>query len=93
MPIYILKDKTYEIFPNVEKSSPALSQIQLKTIATTLSENMGCFMLFGMSLQGEPQIILAASSGIEHLALKKFAEDFLSGEASINLTPLEENDK
>ena len=91
MPIYILKDKTYEISPNIEKSHPSLNQRQLKSIANVLSENLGCFMLFGISLEGEPQIILAASSGIEHLALKKFAEDFVNGEAHINLTPLEDD--
>jgi len=93
MPYYMLKDKTYEIMPNIETASPALTHKQLKEMANVLAEHLGCFILFGMSLQGEPQVLMAASSGMEHLALKKFAEDVITGEANANFSPLEDDDK
>jgi len=90
MSVYILKEKTYEIFPSIskEESQESLSPRQLNQIATVLTEHFGCFILFGMSLQGNPQVLLSGSCGMEHLALKKFAEDVIMGEANVNFVPL-----
>jgi len=77
MALYILKDKTYDI-PMPEDQEPQLiSEEQLKNIANSLSEHFGCFMIFGMSLRGEPQFLMSSTSGMEYLALQKFAEDTL----------------
>ena len=96
MSIYILKDKTYETFPGLKNNKPVgapdLSQLQLKRLALTLSEHFGCFLLFGMSLQGEPRMLLSGTSGMEHLALKKFAEDVILGEGVVSVIPLDETD-
>lgn len=86
----MLKDKTYEIFPNISKKEPEISldPRQLNDVASVLSEHFGCFILFGMSLQGNPQVLLSGSCGMEHLALRKFAEDVLLGELNIDFVPL-----
>ena len=95
MPIYILKDKTYEIFPKLsqDNSDDNPSQRQLMKLATTLSEHFGCFMIFGMSYNGEPRMMLSGSSGMEHLALKKFAEDIILGEGGAAVVPLDQEDE
>jgi len=94
MPIYVLKDSTYEIFPREEseKKEPDITPGQLRTLAMNLSEYFGCFMLFGMSYQGEPRFLATTSSGMEHLALKKFAEDVVLGEVGVELSTLDEDD-
>jgi len=91
---YILDDKTYETLPNIvdKKESTGLSSVQLRQLAVSLSEFFGCFMVFGMSLKGEPRVLISGSSGMEHLALKKFAEDVILGESGVSLMPLEEED-
>ncbi len=88
MALYTLDDKMYEIFPQIKRDKPALTPRQLRKVAEVLSEHFGCFLLFGISLQGEPQVLLSGSSGLEHLALKKFAEDLVKGEAHVSFTPL-----
>ena len=96
MSIYILENKTYETFPKLKNNQPEdaqdLSTIQLQRLALTLSEHFGCFLLFGMSLQGEPRMLLSGTSGMEHLALKKFAEDVILGEGAVSVVPLDEID-
>ena len=93
MPIYTLKDRTYEILPNEEPdaSNPDISPVQLRRLALMLQEYFGCFMLFGMSCKGEPRFLCSSSSGMEHLALKKFAEDVVMGDISIQLSSIGEN--
>ena len=93
MPIYTLKDRTYEILPHEEPDSkdPDVSPRQLRTLALTLQEYFGCFMLFGMSYKGEPRFLCSSSSGMEHLALKKFAEDVIMGDISIQLSSIGED--
>lgn len=93
MPLYIMKDKTYEVFPNSGKPASALSPKQFKNMANVLSEHLGCFIVFGMSFEGTPQILVSATSGMENLALKKFAEDVLIGETEVNFSPLEEREE
>jgi hypothetical protein len=92
MPIYTLGKKTYEIFPvspiKKKKETPALDNKKLCHIANYLSEFFGCFVVMGMSTKGEPQIIIAASSGMEHLALKQFAQDILMGDADVTFTQI-----
>ena len=96
MSLYILDEKTY----NTNTQSPTqaeeeildLSSHQLRQIATNLSEHFGCFMLFGMSLKGEPRMLMSSSSGMEHLAMKKFAEDVVIDESGVNFVPLGEEE-
>lgn len=95
MPIYTLGKKTYEIFPQVsskqKKENPSLDEKKLQHIASYLSEYFGCFVILGMSTSGEPQILISASSGMEHLALKQFAQDILMGDADITFAQLGED--
>ena len=94
MPLYILKDRTYEILPHEEGYSKDadITPGQLKVIASTLGEYFGCFMVFGMSYKGEPRFLASTSSGMEHLALKKFAEDVVMGDVSLQFSSLGEED-
>jgi hypothetical protein len=94
MPLYILKDRTYEILPNQEGYSKDadITPGQLKVIADTLGEYFGCFMLFGMSYKGEPRFLASTSSGMEYLALKRFAEDVVIGDVGIQLSALGEEE-
>jgi hypothetical protein len=91
MPIYTLGKKTYEIFPNLstQTSPPEIDPEKLKNIANFLSEYFGCFMIVGMSLQGEPQVLIMAASGMEQLAVKQFAQDVCMGEADMEFTSLD----
>ncbi len=92
MPIYTLGKKTYEIFPTSpakkKKEPPALDNKKLQHIATYLSEYFGCFVILGMSTKGDPQIMIVASSGMEHLALKQFAQDILMGDADVTFAQI-----
>ena len=91
MSLYILKDTTYEILPKKDEvfGKPDLTQDQFRRLALTLSEYFGCFMLFGMSYQGQPRLLASASSGMEYLALKKFAEDVVMGETGMEFASLD----
>lgn len=94
MSVYILDDKTYEVFPSISKkeAQASLTPRQLNHLASVLSEHFGCFILFGMSLQGNPQVMISGSCGMEHLALKKFAEDVIIGDTNVNFVPLNGED-
>jgi hypothetical protein len=92
MPIYILKDTTYEIVPQ-EKTKQDITPEQLMTLANTMSDFFGCFMVFGMSYEGNPCFFASTSSGMEHLALKKFAEDMVLGENDIEFSIIGEEDE
>lgn len=94
MPIYTLGKKTYEILPKIptQQDAPSIDPEKLQHIATYLSEYFGCFMLLSMSLKGEPQIMIMASSPMEQLALKQFAQDVLMGDADIDFASLEGDD-
>lgn len=97
MSYYILDGKTYEVSPTdcdeQEEFKQPLTNQQLKHVATVLSEHFGCFMLFGMSLKGEPQVLFSTYSGMESLALKKFAEDVVLGEADVGFSPLDDEEE
>ncbi len=91
MPIYTLGKKTYNIFPvspTEEKEPPTLDNKKLCHVANFLSEFFGCFIVMGMSTNGDPQIIIAASSDMEHLALKQFAQDMLMEDSDIIFTKI-----
>ena len=91
MSLYILKDATYDIVPKKGEHSKDsdITPGQFRTLASMLSEYFGCFMLFGMSYQGQPRLLASTSSGMEFLALKKFAEDVISGDMGVDFAPLD----
>jgi hypothetical protein len=95
MSLYTLKHNTYETFPNLKEDSQEseLPPGQIRHIGNQLSDYFGSFMLFGLSLHGQPILIMSGSSGMEHLALKKFAEDVVLGESGVSIVSLEEDEE
>jgi hypothetical protein len=91
----MLDKKTYETFPNLNEDDPKneIPEEQIRNIGNNLGEYFGAFMLFGLSLQGQPVLVMSGSSGMEHLALKKFAEDVVLGESNVSLIPLDEEEE
>ena len=94
MSMYILNNKEYNVFPKLESQvdSNIISPQQLQKIENFMSEFFGCFMVFGMGFDGTPKMIMSGASGMEQLAMKKFIEDIILGEAEFEFLSTDEEE-